>query len=188
MSEFGTKLITRLSYIALLAMLALTACNDEKSGKKSEGSSEQGETTQETISLEEAEQMMHQQGSDKLAEQNSFVRYNESNAIFLDPEAPCNKGEEALQDFIVRFSEDKEFQEARCKVRLPEVEQPGIRKCTFTILEPDSTGFFASWLDVEADSASFCTGWLNSEMEQEFVFERLNDGLWYLTDYIGPMT
>lgn len=118
----------------------------------------------------------------------SFKPYQENNALFLDSEAPLgNQGSESLRAFMEKFATDLAFQESRIRRPDPTLAIPEIKADSFKIQEPDQNGFFASWHEIEADYASFCTGWPQFEMEQEFVFERLDDGPWYLTDYIGPM-
>lgn len=175
-----------LLFVSLVGLWSCS-CSDEKSSTQSDGDTQVATSHSRQLTVEEAEALLQAKKGKGGNCLESFKPYQENNALFLDSDAPCNQGSESLRAFVEKFATDSAFQESRIRRPDPTLAIPEIKADSFKIQEPDQNGFFASWHEIEADYASFCTGWLNSEMEQEFVFERLDDGPWYLTDYIGPM-
>lgn len=113
--------------------------------------------------------------------------YNDNNMVFLDGEAPCNKGAETLQSFIEQFSTDSQFRANRTQI-ISGGMTPDFSNLSLTIAEPDSTNFFGAWSNIAANEASFCHGWLGSEMLEEFTFTRKDSSSqWLLTDYFSAL-
>ncbi len=117
-----------------------------------------------------------------------YRSYNDNNMVFLDQEAPCNKGTETLSSFIERFSSDSQFQIKRTQIAGGGMK-PDFSTLSLAISDPDSTNFFGAWSSITANQASFCHGWLGSEMLEEFTFTR-RDSLshWLLTDYFSALS
>lgn len=111
--------------------------------------------------------------------------YYDNNMIFLDTEAPCNKGDEALRVFVERFSNDSQFQVERTQI-MEGGMNPDFSTISLSIYDPDSTNFFGAWKYISANEASFCHGWLGSEMLEEYTFTRTDSSSrWLLTDYFS---
>lgn len=184
-----TKIIGRMILLFAVVVTLSTSCACTSKGQQRGEEKRIERPVQPQLSLEEAEQLVGTPsgGAEDDCWAEAFASYAENNKLFAEEGAPWNGGKEALNLFVKRFEREEPFRRERIELSDPLAEVPEVEVGEFDILLPDSTGFFASWYEVAAERASFCSGWLNSEMEQEYVFERKADGLWYLTDYIGPM-
>lgn len=138
------------------------------------------------ISVDEATALMAEAtGENPLYDLYRF--YNDNNMVFLDKEAPCNKGTEALQAFVEQFSRDSQFQANRTKISEGGM-RPDFSSLSLVIAEPDSTNFFGAWSNIAPNEASFCHGWLGSEMLEEYTFTRKDSAShWVLTDYFSAL-
>lgn len=139
------------------------------------------------LSVDEATALMAEAtGSNPLYD--LYRSYNDNNMVFLDQEAPCNKGAETLQAFIEQFSRDRQFQANRTQITEGGMK-PDFNTLSLVISEPDSTNFFGAWSNIAANEASFCHGWLGSEMLEEFTFTRKDSSShWLLTDYFSALS
>ena len=174
--------------LALASALVFCACSANSKEEERAG-------TEDSISLENALALIeHEDDVYKMPTQSELYDeamqfYNENNALASDPDAACNQGKEALSEFVRLFLDDKTFRASR--INLPagvEFEDDVLKPYTLRVLQPDSTGFFASWNYVGQDSASFLSGWLNSEVLEELTLVRLSpEDKWRLVDYFGGM-
>lgn len=138
------------------------------------------------ITVEEATAIIADEtGDSQLAD--LYRTYNDNNIIFLAEDAPCNRGLEALKDFIDRFESDLSFQKERTNI-MEGGNHPKYGAVTLSITPPDSINFFGAWNNVTANEAFFCHGWLGSEMLEEFTFTRQDENSeWHLTDYFSAL-
>lgn len=117
-----------------------------------------------------------------------FAPFEDNNARLEDREAPFNQGTEPLADFLLSYTKDPSLVKRRMQLPMG-VLPPSAVGDPFTIIPPDSTGYFASWLTLEEDTVSFCSGYLDSDILEQYTFARQSpEAKWYLIDYYNAAT
>lgn len=104
--------------------------------------------------------------------------------------ALCNKGPEAFNTFIAKFSTDEEFMNSRIKLekesQLTEFAELFVPS-NFTAKEPfakDGDMYYQSWGELQYQKTYLDCGWVDSYVTHTFQFERI-DGVWYLRNIIA---
>lgn len=173
---------------AMASALACTACSANSKEEEHTGA-EDSLSLENALAIAESEDAADKMPTRSELYEEAMQFYNENNALAANPDAECNQGKEALIDFVRSFLDDKAFRASR--INLPagvKFEGDALKPYTLRVLQPDSTGFFASWNYVGRDSASFLSGWLNSEVLEELTLVRHSpDDKWRLVDYFGGM-
>lgn len=103
--------------------------------------------------------------------------------------ALCNKGPEAFNTFIAKFSTDEEFMKSR--IKLSEAQSTEFAELlvpsNFTAKEPfakDGDMYYQSWGELQYQKTYLDCGWVDSYVTHTFQFERF-DGKWYLHKVIA---
>ena len=103
--------------------------------------------------------------------------------------ALCNKGPEAFNSFIAKFSTDEEFMKSR--IKLSEAQSTEFAELlvpsNFTAKEPfakDGDMYYQSWGELQYQKTYLDCGWVDSYVTHTFQFERF-DGKWYLYKVIA---
>lgn len=103
--------------------------------------------------------------------------------------ALCNKGPEAFNTFIAKFSTDEEFMNSR--IKLSDAQRTEFAELlvpsNFTAKEPfekDGDMYYQSWGELQYQKTYLDCGWVDSYVTHTFQFERF-DGKWYLHKVIA---
>ena len=103
--------------------------------------------------------------------------------------ALCNKGPEAFNTFIAKFSTDEEFMNSR--IKLSDAQRAEFAELlvpsNFTAKEPfakDGDMYYQSWGELQYQKTYLDCGWVDSYVTHTFQFERF-DGVWYLHKVIA---
>ena len=103
--------------------------------------------------------------------------------------ALCNKGPEAFNVFIAKFSSDEEFMKSRIKLSEDQSTKYAelIIPSNFTAKEPfakDNDMYYQAWGELQYQKTYLDCGWVDSFITHTFLFERI-DGKWYLAKVIA---
>lgn len=103
--------------------------------------------------------------------------------------ALCNKGPEAFNTFIAKFSTDEEFMKSRIKLSEDQSTEFAelLVPSNFTAKEPfakDDDMYYQSWGELQYQKTYLYCGWVDSYLTHTFQFERI-DGKWYLHKIIA---
>lgn len=113
----------------------------------------------------------------------------ESIAKMENKSAQCNKGSEAFNIFIAKFSTDEEFMKSRIKLSEDQSTKYAelIIPSNFTAKEPfakDNDMYYQAWGELQYQKTYLDCGWVDSFITHTFLFERI-DGKWYLAKVIA---
>lgn len=106
---------------------------------------------------------------------------------YFAEEEPVEWEQGGVNLFVKRFERRGPFRREQVELSDPLAEVPEVEVGSLTYCCP--IPLFASWYEVAARTCQlFSSGWLNSEMGQEYIFERKADGLWYPNRLCWPCT